>query len=195
MLRRRVKRLTALVPNAGVVYNKEGRVTSSNVYDQAVRLALTAHGRNTRAMVDEAFAEVLATAASDEDVHTIDNFCDALRPRVSWATTVPPAAFGSLFVNLIKARAAYQDFPRQPYDSAEHCKTAKAVDSFLKFIGDDWNTLCVDIELFEIPEDAGDEEDDEGVDFTQVTEIVEQVHQKLEAQDMTEDMNRMDLDE
>ncbi|KAI1270345.1 hypothetical protein F5Y18DRAFT_421837 [Xylariaceae sp. FL1019] len=194
MPRRRAMRLNALVPNAGVIYHTDGRITGTNEYDHAIRLALTAHGYNTRALVDEAFAEVLTTAASEEDDHVVSNFCDVLRPRVSWAATVDPAAFASLFVNLIRAREAYLDCPRQPYNFAEHCKAAKAVDAFLEFIGDDWNTLCVDLDLHEMP-DEEDEEGTEGIDFTTVTEVLDQVGLELETQDMVEDMDNMDLDE
>ncbi|KAI0839200.1 hypothetical protein F5Y06DRAFT_295818 [Hypoxylon sp. FL0890] len=152
----RHNRLTRFLPRAGMIY-KDGEIKLGRArQDFNVMIALEHAGfaevfvdakSRTKKLVDKAFAEIFSAALRPDilkhltsEGEGVADFLDALKEAIPWISGFMNGTIYRLCCCLVEARKAWHANPRQPYDPAMHCATAKAIDQLIQASRDRWST-------------------------------------------------------
>lgn len=185
-----------LLPKAGMVYPpgkskgldhdwRDKRVIIAIRYE--VPLVTDTHqmAKATKKAVDELLAAMF-TAALEPTILVIltekGNLIDYLsevRKSIPWAMKMGEPTFIKFFEFLVDARLAWKASPRPPFDTAEHCLLAKAIDEFQVRAGP-WNNA--EIQLLDVVGGFASDED-----------VVEDDDQDVD--EVTKEFEAMDIDE
>ncbi|KAH9896147.1 hypothetical protein F4778DRAFT_783428 [Xylariomycetidae sp. FL2044] len=66
-----------------------------------------------------------------------------LRRETPWARSIPPHVFVAMVHNLIESRLKWNQWPQEPFEEDQHCKTARAIDRFLANAYSHWETASM----------------------------------------------------
>ncbi len=154
--------LPVSMPKAGMIYPFKGAVLKRHRRDNALLVAVRGDTKLfTRQLVDDSFGRMFEVATdilqkqqkrqSPHDLTTITvtdpiTFLCQLRlydSLWSWAQAVDERLFVSLFLVLRSARQNWHN-ARIPFNIAEHCRLARAIDAFNNVATDlKWNSVDV----------------------------------------------------
>ncbi|KAK6948984.1 hypothetical protein Daesc_009056 [Daldinia eschscholtzii] len=156
--------LIVFLPHAGMIYPPAGRFLNRQPRDVSVMVSFEKAGfaepgkgprRRAKKMIDEALAEMFTLGLQPEIISHLSaggggllDFLSVLKHNVTWAKSIGESTFIQLCERLVKARRAWQENPRPPFDPSQQSKTARSIDALLGATEGYWNN--VEFEIYEL---------------------------------------------
>ncbi|KAI1479254.1 hypothetical protein K445DRAFT_10081 [Daldinia sp. EC12] len=170
--------LELFLPRAGMIYPPACRFLKRKRQDVRVMISFEKAGfaepgkgprRRAKRVIDEALAEMFTLGMQPEIISHLSaggggllDFLCALKHNVTWAKRIGESTFIQLCERLVKARRAWQENPRPPFDPNQQSKTARSIDALLGATEGRWNG--VEFEIYELVGGWEEGEDENGND-------------------------------